>query len=464
MASHSVQSFNTGRFPTRARRERRACVQCTTGKRKCGKEAPSCVRCCEKGIVCKYLPRPNNIRPGRADTGSQQGNENGDNETALARSSVLPSSSVPKATFGSHFASTPTDQSCNCRWFLSADSWTVQYGCLEDRGSAPVSEQTLPYFISKLKAWAAAWVRDGHSPLMHKRLYGIWVPDCIQDCLTSLAAYNAASPSSGGKATALRIIDDRVNRLVQSQPQHDNDYDCEVDGGGIPSSILLLPTRTHLARTQALFVYQLIRLFDGDIRARAQAERHTDTLLTWARQMVESARLDCASAEFLFPPDDDDDPLSPTPSVHNSNNNSNNNPFSLPPAPTPPPSLWQAWIHAESVRRIYTAAISMLSVYDTLRQGWSVCPGMIAFTAQSGLWDAGSGYAWLETLRGDGGRKRRGVTTVVVDEILQDAAPEEVDQFAVAMLEISFGIESVEKWVFEKGRAGRGVSAGGVAG
>ncbi|KAK4233517.1 hypothetical protein C8A03DRAFT_19425 [Achaetomium macrosporum] len=433
MASYSTGPSHTGRFPTRIRRQRRACVQCTRAKRKCGKEAPSCARCSEKGIVCTYPPRPD-ISTAGADTRIEHAEEEAGDGAALAHSSRHPYSSASNA-------SVSRCPACNCRWFLSAESWTLHHGSL-DGAPSPVSEQSLLHFISKIKAWAAAWVRDGHSPLMHKHLYGSWVPDCIQDCLTSLAAYNTAS-SHSAKATALHIVDDRVNRLVQSQPP-DDDYELD----GITSSILLT-TATHLARTQALYVYQLIRLFDGDIRARAQAERHMATLLTWAKQMVESARLDCASAELL-----------PGPTLSSSDTNSNSNPFTLPanPRSTPIPSLWRAWITAESVRRIYTAAVFLLNVYDTLRRGWSVCPGMIAFTAQSGLWDAGSGYAWVETLRARAGLRGRGRSTLTGSErILQNAAPEEIDEFAVAVLEITFGTGSVEKWVFEKGEGGKGV-------
>jgi hypothetical protein len=36
-------------------------------------------------------------------------------------------------------------------------------------------------------------------------------------------------------------------------------------------------------------------------------------------------------------------------------------------------------------------------------------------------------------------------------KILERGAPAEVDEFAVAVLEISFGVESVERWRFERG-------------
>ncbi|KAK4233216.1 hypothetical protein C8A03DRAFT_19658 [Achaetomium macrosporum] len=445
MASQGAGLSDTGRFPTRARRQRRACVQCTSAKRKCGKEAPSCARCCEKCIVCSYPQRPN-ISSGNADRGAER-----DEGAPLALSSrpPRPHSSLPRATSG--YPSSAATGS-HCRWFLSAESWVLHHRCSSiaaDDPPFPVGEETLPHFISKVKTWAADWVRDGHSPLMHKHLYSGWLSDCLQDCLTSLTAYNTAS-SDSAKATALRIIDDRVNRLMQSQPQpnnNDDDDDCDLN----PS--ILFTTPTHLARTQALFIYQLIRLFDGDIRARAQAEQHITTLLTWAKQMVESARLDCACTDLL--------PLSPSPNPHqrlpplptgDMNMNMNGNPFALPRDPllTAIPSLWRAWIQAESVRRVYTAAVYVQNVYDTLRRGWSVCPGTIAFTAQNGLWDAGSGYVWIERLRSGAAAAAAGKKVAGRNgggAGMMGAGSGEIDEITVAVLEVTFGVESFEKWI-----------------
>lgn len=40
-----------------------------------------------------------------------------------------------------------------------------------------------------------------------------------------------------------------------------------------------------LARTQALFLYQIIRLFDGDITLRAHGEKDMGLLQTWLREL-----------------------------------------------------------------------------------------------------------------------------------------------------------------------------------
>ncbi|GAB1320962.1 hypothetical protein MFIFM68171_11172 [Madurella fahalii] len=312
---------------------------------------------------------------------------------------------------------------------------------------------------------------------MHSQLYRGWMPECVEDAYTSLATYHAAAP--GAKATALHIIEERVNRLIRSQPPDE----CNVAG---LSSGFLVDTPTHLARTQALFVYQLVRLFDGDIRARARAETHIDVLHTWANRMLESARLDCAAAELLSTSpaeqsgmmllpmsstttNDDLFQVRSTPSTDTAAMSHDGNALSLPSNPflLPPhastPLLWHAWITAESIRRTYLAATFMQSVYNTLKQGWSICPGGAAFTALNGLWDARSGYAWLEVLQsslrastegGGEGILSKGLSPWALIQslegwrVLEAARPEEVDEFTRAVLEISYGVERVEGWCF----------------
>jgi hypothetical protein len=43
------------------------------------------------------------------------------------------------------------------------------------------------------------------------------------------------------------------------------------------------------------------------------------------------------------------------------------------------------------------------------------------------------------------------------ERILQDALPGEIDEFTVGVLELIFGVESVEEWMFARGR---GLAAG----
>ena len=401
----------------------------------------------------------------------------------------------------------------NYGWFLAPESWTREHGVSEPQITLTASQKSLPHFINKLKTWMAAWVTDGHSPIIHPQLYHNGMPECVEDAYTALAAYNAASPS--GNPIALQITQNRLDKLL-SQYQGPAAF-TGLDG---ISPACLLDTPTHLARTQALFTYALVTLFDGDIRARAKAEHHANTLLLWCRQLLESAQLDCAAATMLSPPTPTVITPNPTttttpsvslaltppfqprlcppaaaatttttanPSASTTPSTSTTTPsnpnLALTPAHLPPPTtLWQTWIQSESARRIYLAATCMLAVYDTLRRGWAACPGGVAFTARRGLWEARSGWEWARLLvghgrdesgygDGDGGEKRGGkgegegegkgkggevapwamVQSLEVWRILEGGRPGEVDEFTLGLMEISCGMENVERWCFERG-------------
>lgn len=102
-------------------------------------------------------------------------------------------------------------------------------------------------------------------------------------------------------------MEERESRLIRGPQSPDESNIAGLSRG------FLMDTSTHLARTQALFTYQLVRLCDGDIRARA--EEHIDTLHTWVSRMPESAQLDCAAAELLYTDTAEEDsmPLLPVP-------------------------------------------------------------------------------------------------------------------------------------------------------
>ncbi|KAH6839464.1 hypothetical protein B0I37DRAFT_347908 [Chaetomium sp. MPI-CAGE-AT-0009] len=399
---------NTSCFPTRIRRQCRTCIECAKAKRKCDQTDPACSRCRGKGIVCRYPPRRNTLISFGGD-GSvletihhvAESEQCGTSSVTTSMMRIRPPNHPDETTI----VSQPDADAVKYGWFLAPESWTWQHGLSEPQINLTASQRSLPYFIDKLKTWMARWVADGHNPIIHPQLYQDGMPECVEDAYTSLAAYNAASAS--GKPTALQIIQNRVDRLLaQNQPPPDLTLDDTI------SPACMLDTPTHLARTQALFTYQLIALFDGDIRARAQAERHADTLILWCRQLLESAQLDCAAAAFLSPTQTGTDTSTRTQTTTTSTTPTiATNTTGTAPSPSPQPALptlWHTWIQSECARRLYLAATSMLAVYDTLRRGWAACPGGVAFTAQRGLWEAASGYAWARVLRGDIGTSADG--------------------------------------------------------
>ncbi|KAJ6784515.1 hypothetical protein PWT90_09051 [Aphanocladium album] len=127
----------------------------------------------------------------------------------------------------------------------------------------------------------------------------------------------------------------------------------------------------NLARVQALFVFQFIRLFGSDIRHRSRAEASIATLLRMNSKIWESAHTEAyletsLGCDGLF-----SQSLSFGGSFH-----STTDPIS---------QQWRNWLLAESVRRTCLMVNYTMAIYLTLRDGHGSCSGGVAFTAREGL-------------------------------------------------------------------------------
>lgn len=210
----------------------------------------------------------------------------------------------------------------------------------------------------------------------------------------------------------MRIVENRANNLVGGYTASANE-----DFG-----VVMLDSACHLARTQALLIYKIIRLFDGDIRARAQAEKHIDTLSLWARQMWQSANLALSSDHAEGPGDTQ---LRTDGTIT---------------------STWQAWIFSESIRRTYLAATLTEAVYLTLKQSWAPCPGGIVFSGGAGLWEAPSPTSWFNHYQQN---LVNSVRCIDGDKLFTIAKPSDVDEFCHATLIVSYGLERFDRWHHE---------------
>lgn len=288
-------------------------------------------------------------------------------------------------------------------WFQCPDSWTVEH---EQPGRQQdfLDDSFLLRFVNDVQRWLQQWASNGHNPFIHHQLYRQRLPRSIQDAYTSLTAYLAKNPKN--ENLTFRIIEDRVAQLLQDQPPNRP-----------PSSLDILE---HLARVQALLVYQVIRLFDGNIRLRAQAEQHSPVLSRWVGQLWERAAADLGGNRVQG--------------------------MSTRPENDAVLRSWRTWITSESVRRTWLTVKILLSVYDTLKQGWSECPGGLFFTAREGIWSASSAYAWSKACR-DGGPLF--LQSMRLEGLFGYAKPSEVGEFGRAVLSICFGSEKMDRWVNE---------------
>ena len=97
---------------------------------------------------------------------------------------------------------------------------------------------------------------------MHRFLYKDRVPQCILSCFSANVLY--ANRTEGNTATVMRVLHNGVREFI------DTEAGCVV---ATPAE--------KLARVQTLLLYQIIRLFDGDVILRARGEEDMPLLKTW---------------------------------------------------------------------------------------------------------------------------------------------------------------------------------------
>ncbi|KAI0889123.1 uncharacterized protein GGS22DRAFT_67566 [Annulohypoxylon maeteangense] len=492
---------------------RRACTSCTKSKRQCTKGLPVCRRCADKRIPCIYPPARRIVHaetdmmasasssvadaPADAPSVSQSGGNDADScdlgfpplsltpaEVAGRAIGCRAAAPAPIAAAGPQ-PQAPPDATSSDTWFLTPESWFADFTPPPVQ-SAAVMDGVIRRFIESVQSWLRRWVTEGSSPLHHRNLYREKMPRHIQDAYTAIAMYHTLPPSNShnhshghnhsqrtsstasadARATATRILDDRATQLLEDQA-------LSLSLGKNPDIF------DHLSRVQALLAYQTIRLFDGDVRMRAQAEALIPTLALWARQLLDCARESLtrgarflaelvssgycsgsgfgAGAGFAFNPipnsghDCGDDGASPGSESSSSSGGGIRGGGGG--SHCSEEGLWRAWILVESVRRSWSIATYIQETYMYMKQGWSECPGRVTITMRGGLWDAKSPYAWYRACREEGALF---LPTTRTESLFYDKRPEDVDEFSLSIMELGFGEERLERWIGEKGGRGRG--------
>jgi hypothetical protein len=133
-----------------------------------------------------------------------------------------------------------------------------------------ISQDQVDFCIRQFKA-CVQLVQQNRSPFIHPSSYQYTSSTVYQDLLCVSAMYCLKSPRN--QAVVLQMLDHKVSSLILSSNS---------------SSWLI---QDYLAGVQALLFYQIIRLFDRDIRQWANAERHFATLEAWTMQLRSTANV-----------------------------------------------------------------------------------------------------------------------------------------------------------------------------
>ncbi|KAK7403412.1 hypothetical protein QQX98_010825 [Neonectria punicea] len=305
------------------------------------------------------------------------------------------------SAFETQMSTTSTDF-----WFVAWGSWDVEY---TPPGQTPewFGEETLKAYVATIQGWFKQWITEDHCPLIHRQLYRIHMPRCIQDVYTALAAYLNKTPST--QDTVFRIIEDRVNQIIQEHAAQP------------PSDMTVLSLADHAARVQALLIFQVIRLFDGDIRMRARAEMHIPTLNSWNEQMWQRMTAEMRTADA------------------NSVATVGIGPFW---------GSWKTWIFVESVRRTWLTTSFFQAVYATIKEGFSSCPGGVYCTFGKELWDAPSGHEWEKRVARE--KNMLFMQSINIGALLVNVKPSHVDEFGHAIMLISVGLDGTQRWISDE--------------
>lgn len=180
-----------------------------------------------------------------------------------------------------------------------------------------------------------------------------------------------------------------------------------------------------LARVHALLLYQIMRLFDGDVRFHGRV----DSLFL----ELESSVLTLIPFLYLPLPSDSMEPL----------------PVSMESIS----EFWKSWILQESARRTVLVTYFFTRVYKTLRGTPNMtCDGKLGLNhswyLSSHLWKAQSAFdfavAWAE-------RPHYIVENLNMAWVMGNAQPNDLDVFGKMILVTLLGIDDAKAWFYTRG-------------
>ena len=420
----------------------KACISCAESKRRCDKQLPECQRCLERDVDCAY-PQPKRRRRDTLARASRPEElpvlRNYTDADALGSSMdlgdwdamgatdldvslsdiMIPYMPALPATTSNLSAQEVVLESGNissivCPWFLEDETWAMHH-C--DPDAACVASNDLESFIPEVDEMLKCWVKNGHNVFIHRRLYEKGMPTCLQDAFTTLSAYNNRTPAM--RETILQIAEERSCALVRQSPP---------TAGGARGIL------AHLARVQALFVYEFIGLFDGSVRLRASAERQLPTLRQWMTQMWEAVKRYKGEDDYIG-----HRPLQWTASEFDRDYDASSD-------------MWRLWILTESVRRSHIVIGTVANVYECVTKGWADCAGAVMFTARHGLWEADSTVKWYELSRANPPLL---APALQPGPMISQYAAEEFDDFAKTLWTSVAGKDKIQCWIDRSDKANK---------
>ncbi|KAJ5923562.1 hypothetical protein N7454_008807 [Penicillium verhagenii] len=320
------------RRSTCSRSRQKSCIACAEGKRRCNRQTPQCSRCLARGVQCSYINRS-----------SRQTETYPQSESAIAITFPDYYSYYSDDLLSLVDATGPIfyhdDHIENDSWLTMDPSSLLAQPALSAIQKYPelskVDKWATQQIMQSIKSFPRLFLQHGKTPFIHARLYDSHLPDAIQDAFSVSAAYCIKNPQT--EDMVFRMLESKASSLMG------RDYSARS-------------LDTLLAAVQALMLFHIMQLFDGNIRQRSIAEQSLATLKSMTVQLHTRA------AELT------------------------------------PSSTWEAWIFAESIRRTVIMSLFIEGLYSVLKSGFCESVptlSLLPFTAGGELWDATTDSSWL---------------------------------------------------------------------
>lgn len=323
----------------------------------------------------------------------------------------------------------------------------------------------MAYAIPMLRHAPTTFVETTGTPWSHPSLYKDGLPPVIEEVHAACALYMARNPRNN--AVIMRSIEGRLARLLNAPLKSSS------------SSSSSSPILDALYRTQALLLYQIMRMLNDDFASCADnlagttaLEEATNTLKDYliihsgssddSFEYLASRLTDQSLADF-----EEEVAMQPRHQHqhhhhHTSNIQRHTEPLPLYPL-GPTRAFWERWAVEESVRRTFLAAFLFCQI-SNLVAGNPVarCLGRTAewncWTLGAHLWQAPDpvdfAHVWNARHRGGGdgdAHEAMIVSPGKMQRVLQDAKADDMDEFARLIFTVTLGVDEAKAWFASKG-------------
>ncbi|KAH6719549.1 hypothetical protein BKA61DRAFT_630122 [Leptodontidium sp. MPI-SDFR-AT-0119] len=299
----------------------KSCLARIQTKRKCDRTWPRCQRCVARGSECQYIGRHRHQPQRSPDSSVDQF------DGALFK-------------FPDHFSLASM-----------RDDDNFVFNSIQDKVAEQASSSADPDIVraitsdAKLQARVATFAQHGQTMFIHRIQFQQSCSPALQDAMSACALYCIKGVTN--QALVFRNLEHKCQQLIAS------------------TNALLASKTDLLAVIQAPLLYQMMRLFDGDMRLRAHAGADEPIAILWASQLsaltynTAHATTDTSIVKQGCKSD------------------------------------WQSWLVDESTRRTIITTFMLKGVYSFLKLGYDSPTDLrVCFTAQAALWDAQSSIGW----------------------------------------------------------------------